>query len=155
MHFIKHHIMKILDDPMSLLLPIIIFFTPISGIFLTVAVFVALDTITGIWKAYKLKEPITSRRLSDIVSKLILYEALILGTFLINTHVTAGAIDQLFNIKYFITKFISIIIIYIEFKSVTENYEDVTGVSLWKSLRELISRGNDIKNDFNEKSKDK
>jgi hypothetical protein len=142
--------MKLVDDPMNLFLPIVIFFAPISGIFLTVAVFVSLDTAVGVWKAYKLKQPITSRRLSDIVSKLILYEALILATFLINKHITAGAVDAIFNIEFFITKFISVILIYIEFKSINENYEEVTGVSIWKSLRELVARGKEIKKDIDE-----
>jgi phage-related holin len=45
---------------------------------------IAIDTFTGIWKAKKLKEKITSRKLSGIISKLALYEITVIMFFLID-----------------------------------------------------------------------
>ena len=47
------------------------FFLPISGILLMIGVLIVIDTVTGIWKAKKIGEKITSRRLSAIISKTI------------------------------------------------------------------------------------
>jgi phage-related holin len=60
------------------------FFLPISGILIMIGVLIAIDTFTGIWKANKLKEKITSRKLSGIISKLALYEITVIMFFLID-----------------------------------------------------------------------
>jgi hypothetical protein len=60
------------------------FFLPISGILIMIGVLIAIDTITGIWKAKKLGEKITSRKLSAIISKLALYEITVIMFFLID-----------------------------------------------------------------------
>jgi hypothetical protein len=58
------------------------FFLPISGILIMIGVLIAIDTFTGIWKANKLKEKISSRKLSGIISKLALYEITVIMFFL-------------------------------------------------------------------------
>jgi phage-related holin len=63
------------------------FFLPISGILLMIGVLIAIDTFTGIWKAKKLKEKITSRKLSGIISKLALYEVTVIMFFLIDNFI--------------------------------------------------------------------
>jgi hypothetical protein len=50
------------------------FFLPISGILGLLLALIISDTATGIWKAKHLKQEITSRKLSAIISKLLLYE---------------------------------------------------------------------------------
>lgn len=60
----------------SLLLPILLFFEPITSSLLLIFFAVSIDYISGIIKAKKLKEKITSRRFRDSVSKLFLYESL-------------------------------------------------------------------------------
>jgi hypothetical protein len=60
------------------------FFLPISGILIMIGVLIAIDTFTGIWKANKLKEKISSRKLSAIISKLALYEITVIMFFLID-----------------------------------------------------------------------
>jgi phage-related holin len=61
------------------------FFLPISGILIMIGVLIAIDTFTGIWKANKLKEKISSRKLSGIISKLALYEITVIMFFLIDS----------------------------------------------------------------------
>ena len=60
------------------------FFLPISGILFLIVFAIILDTLTGIWKSKKLKIPITSRKLSAIVSKIMLYEVAVIGFYLID-----------------------------------------------------------------------
>ena len=54
------------------------FFLPIVPILILIAFAILLDTITGIYKSRKLKQPITSRKLSAIMSKILLYEATVI-----------------------------------------------------------------------------
>lgn len=60
------------------------FFLPISGILFLIGFAIIVDTLTGIWKAKKLKIKITSRKLSAIISKLMLYEVAVIGFYLID-----------------------------------------------------------------------
>ena len=67
-----------------LILSVFLLFAPIKGLLIAVGVAIALDTIFGIFKAIKIKEEINSRRMSNIVSKFVLYEASILLLFVID-----------------------------------------------------------------------
>ena len=76
---------------------ILSFFLPIVGILILIAASVILDTITGIWKAKKLKQPITSRRLSAIISKILLYEATVMLFFAIDKFLLNDIVISFFN----------------------------------------------------------
>jgi phage-related holin len=85
------------------------FFLPISGILLMIGVLIAIDTFTGIWKAKKLKEKITSRKLSGIISKLALYEITVIMFFLIDRIYTLNDIIlTFFSVPFMLTKVTSI-----------------------------------------------
>jgi hypothetical protein len=72
---------SIQKSSLQLLAVVSAFFLPITGILFLIGFSILVDTITGIWKAKKLKIKITSRGLSAIISKLMLYEvAVILPT---------------------------------------------------------------------------
>jgi hypothetical protein len=59
------------------------------------------------------------------------------------------------NIDYFLTKALTLIFIFIEFTSIDESYTIVRGKSIFQSLKELIGKANDIKNDLKNKNEDK
>jgi hypothetical protein len=61
-------LISIQQELLTLISICLAFFLPISGILLMIGVLIAIDTFTGIWKANKLKEKITSRKLSSIIS---------------------------------------------------------------------------------------
>ena len=65
----------------NIVIPIIAFFEPTKEILLVVIFTVAIDLLSGIAKARKLKEKITSFRLRDTVIKLFFYLSLILIVF--------------------------------------------------------------------------
>ena len=73
------------------------FFLPISGILFLIGFAIFVDTLTGIWKAKKLGVPITSRKLSAIVSKLFLYEVAVIGFYLIDKFILNDIILQFFS----------------------------------------------------------
>jgi hypothetical protein len=107
-------------------------FLPIKELMLTIGFLVASDMVVGIWKALKLKQRIRSRRMSDTVTKLLLYQIAIMSGFLIETFIIAELIP--------ITKLVATVIAVIEFKSIVESIESVTGKDLWSKIKTIIGR---------------
>jgi len=135
---------------------ILSFFLPIVGILILIAASVILDTITGIWKAKKLKQPITSRRLSAIISKILLYEATVMLFFAMDKFLLNDIVMQFFSIDLLTTKILALTMVSIEVISINENYKAVKGIDLWASLKNLFARAKEVTSDFkniNEKNK--
>jgi hypothetical protein len=125
------------------------FFLPISGILIMIGVLISIDTITGIWKANKLGEKITSRKLSSIISKLALYEITVIMFFLIDKFILNEIILQFFSVPFMLTKVVALVLASIEVMSINENYKIVKGIDLWQSMKLLFARAKDIKEDLN------
>ena len=124
------------------------FFLPISGILIMIGVLIAIDTFTGIWKANKLKEKISSRKLSGIISKLALYEITVIMFFLIDAFILNDIILTFFSVPFMLTKVVALVLASIEVMSINENYKIVKGIDLWQSMKLLFSRAKDIKDDI-------
>ena len=135
---------------------ILSFFLPIVGILILIAASVILDTITGIWKAKKLKQRITSRRLSAIISKILLYEATVMLFYAMDKFLLNDIVMQFFSIELLTTKILALTMVSIEVISINENYKAVKGIDLWASLKNLFARAKEVTSDFkniNEKDK--
>ena len=135
---------------------ILSFFLPIVGILILIAASVILDTITGIWKAKKLKQPITSRRLSAIISKILLYEATVMLFYAMDKFLLNDIVISFFSIELLTTKILALTMVSIEVISINENYKAVKGIDLWASLKNLFARAKEVTSDFkniNEKNK--
>jgi len=124
------------------------FFLPISGILFLIGFAILVDTITGIWKAKKLKIKITSRGLSAIVSKLFLYEVAVILTYLIDKFILNDILLQFFSVPLMLTKILSLVLVSIEAISISENYKSVKGIDIWSALKNLLQRSKEIKKDI-------
>ena len=125
------------------------FFLPISGILLMIGVLIIIDTFTGIWKANKLKEKISSRKLSAIISKLALYEVTVIMFFLIDKFILNDIILTFFSVPFMLTKIVALVLASIEVMSINESYKQVKQVDLWQSAKDLFARAKEIKEDLN------
>jgi len=125
------------------------FFLPISGILLMIGILIVIDTITGIWKANKLGEKITSRKLSSIISKLALYEVTVIMFFLIDKFILNDIILTFFSVPFMLTKIVALVLSSIEVMSINENYKIVKGIDLWQSMKLLFARAKEVKEDLN------
>ena len=123
------------------------FFLPISGILIMIGVLISIDTITGIWKANKIGEKITSRKLSAIISKLALYEVTVIMFFLIDQFILNDIILTFFSVPFMLTKIVALVLASIEVMSINENYKVVKGIDLWQSMKLLFARAKDINDD--------
>jgi hypothetical protein len=126
------------------------FFLPISGILFLIGFAIFVDTLTGIWKSKKLNIPITSRKLSAIISKLFLYELAIIGFYLIDYWILNDIIMTFFSVPLMLTKILALTLVSIEVMSINENYISIRKISIWDSLRNLFLRAKEIKQDLNE-----
>ena len=135
---------------MKLLAVVGAFFLPISGILFLIGFAILLDTLTGIWKSKKLGIPITSRKLSAIVSKFFLYEVAVIGFYLIDYFILNDIILTFFSVPLMLTKILSLVLVSIECISISENYEAVRGINIWVAMKNLFSRAKEIKGEINE-----
>jgi hypothetical protein len=124
------------------------FFLPISGILFLIGFAIFVDTLTGIWKSKKLGVPITSRKLSAIVSKLFLYEVAVIGFYLIDKFILNDIILTFFSVPLMLTKILSLVLCSIEVISISENYKAVKGIDIWSAFKNLLQRSKEIKGDI-------
>jgi len=114
-----------------------------------IGVLISIDTITGIWKANKIEEKITSRKLSSIISKLALYEVTVIMFFLIDKFILNDIILTFFSVPFMLTKVVALVLASIEVMSINESYKQVKQVDLWQSAKALFARAKEIKDDIN------
>ena len=126
------------------------FFLPISGILILIGVTVILDTLTGVWKSRKLKTPITSRKLSAVISKILLYEVTVMLFYLIDYYILNDIILTFFSVELLTTKILALVLVSIEVISINENIKAVKGIDIWESLKNLFARAKEVTQDFRE-----
>lgn len=131
---------------------LILFFAPIYGLLIAVGIAIVLDTFTGIFKSIRLNgwRSIRSRRLSHIVSKILLYQTTILLLFVIDEFVLNEFIQINFTIKFMFTKLVAILLIFVELVSIKENIEEALKVDIWKILKTILNRAKEVKEDINQ-----
>ena len=147
---------KLNNYSMQLLAIVSSFFLPISGILILIGVSVILDTLTGVWKARKLKTPVTSRKLSAIISKILLYEVTVMLFYLIDYYILNDIVLTFFSVELMTTKILALVLVSIEIISMNENVKSVKGIDIWQSLKNLFARAKEVTQDFkdiNEKDK--
>lgn len=135
-----------------LIASIILLFAPIHGLLIAVASAIMLDTITGIFKSIKLNgwKSVRSRKLSNIVSKMLLYEVCVLFLFLMDKYLLNEFVKHAFGFDYMFTKICAILLMFIELVSIKENVEEAFNIDVWKMLKKILNRAKEIKTDIND-----
>ena len=124
------------------------FFMPICGILILIFSAVLLDTITGIWKAKKTKQSVTSRKLSAIISKILLYEATVMLFYAMDKFLLNDIIISFFSIELLTTKVLALVLVSVEIISINENFKAVKGLDLFASLKNLFARAKEVTSEF-------
>lgn len=139
---------SIQKSSLQLLAVVSTFFLPITGILFLIGFAIVIDTITGVWKSKKLNIPITSRKLSAIISKLMLYEVAVILFYLIDRFILNDIILTFFSVPLMLTKILALVLCSIETLSISENIKAVKGIDLWQAMKLLFARARDIKQDI-------
>jgi hypothetical protein len=129
---------------------LMLFFTPIYGLLIAVAAAIGLDTLTGIIRDIKLYgwKSFRSRKLSNVVSKMVLYESSILLLYPIDYYLMNELLSPHININYFFTKICCVILLLIELVSIKENFESSFKVNIWGLIKSGLNRAKEVKEDF-------
>jgi len=116
---------------------------PISEIILFAGFMVFIDTFTGIWASLTRGDKITSRKLSRVVSKLILYPLAL---------IVAAWCEKLQPGVPFVKSATTLLIV-VEGKSMIENLTDILGYNFLRIIKSIITDG--YKSAMKEKHKSK
>ena len=126
--FISENLEKIATIVASLTAGILL---PVAEILLFTGFVLVMDTFTGIWAAKKRGERIHSSKMKRVLSKLLLYPAII---------IIASWAEKILPAIPFIDG-AAVILIAVEGKSILENASDILGYDLLKVIKAYISDG--------------
>lgn len=136
---------------------VLLFFAPIQGLVISVGIAILMDTFCGIYRSVKIDGwgSVSSRRLSEIVSKMLLYQSCVISLFVIDKFVLHDILSMWFSVEYIMTKICTILLIFIEAVSIKENFEKATGKDIFKMLKKALSRAQVIKKSINDLTEEK
>ena len=140
---------KMLLNGGKLLSVIVAFLAPIQGVLLAVGAFIILDSLIGVWRAKKVGQKITSRRLSRIIRKMLVYQSTVITFFLLDYFIVNEFVLSFFSIEFALTKIIAVILIGIEIFSIDESFKAATGNGLFGHFKKLIGKIKETKKDVN------
>jgi hypothetical protein len=131
---------------------LILLFAPIQGLLIAVGAAIILDTFTGVFKNVKLKgwKSIKSRILSNIISKMALYEICVLFLFLIDKFVLNEFVIHWFKFDFMFTKICAIMLIFVELVSIKENIEETFKIDIWNLLKKVFLRAKELKSNIDD-----
>lgn len=129
---------------------LVLFFAPIQELLVAVAFSIMLDTFTGIFKSIKLNgfKSIRSRKLSNVISKMLLYQVCLISLYVIDKYLLNELINLHFSTKFLFTKLVAIVLVFVELVSIKENIEEALNIDIWKLLKDLLNRAKEVKGDI-------
>jgi len=136
---------------MTILKTLLLFFAPIKGIIILVALSTIIDTGFGFWKAHKLGQQITSKKWRfGFVPKLISYVAAVMLTYASDFFILNELTKTIISVEFLSTKFIALVLISIEVKSMDESFVKVKGWSFLAKIAGILKKAKDIKKQIEE-----
>jgi hypothetical protein len=115
---------------------------PVKPMVLMAVATIILDMSFGIWRSVKKNgwASIRSRRLSNTISKSLLYSGAIVFIFLLEKFVLADLLAYFISVDLLMTKAFTAFCVFTEVKSINENYHSVTGVNVWEKFMRFVKR---------------
>ena len=130
----------------SILYSLLLFFAPIKGIIVIVALSTMIDTGFGVWRAKKLGEKLSSKAFrSGLVPKLLSYVGTVMMVYGSDVFIINSLVSNIVDVEFMATKVIALTLIINEAKSIDESFEAVKGYSLIAKLLEIINNLKDVK----------
>lgn len=133
----------------NILTALLLFFAPIKGIILMVALATILDTGFGLWKAYKIGEKITSKIFRHgLVPKLVSYIAVIMLVYASDVFIINALTMTVVSVDFIATKVIALVLLSIEVKSMDESFVAVKGYSFIDTIKSVILKMKNVRKEF-------
>lgn len=119
--------------------------SPIKIFLVLVGIFIFIDTILGIWAAKKNGIKIESRKLSKFISKMFVYNMVVILAFLLDKYLLGEFFLLFLSIPLAITKLTTIGLVLNEAYSMDEKVRNVKGVGIWDIFSKLLGLAKFIK----------
>lgn len=130
---------------------LIVFFAPITGMIVLVALSTIIDTGFGVWKVRKLNQDFSSKKLRfGFIPKLLSYICAVMLVYASDFFIINELTKMVVSVEFLSTKLIALTLISIEVKSMDESFEAVKGWSFLKKFTQLILKAKDIKKKIQE-----
>jgi hypothetical protein len=115
---------------------------PVKPMVLMAVATIILDMGFGIWRSVKKNgwASIRSRRLSNTISKSLLYSGAIVFIFLLEKFVLGDLLAYFIAVDLLMTKAFTAFCVFTEMKSINENYHSVTGINVWEKFMQFVKR---------------
>jgi hypothetical protein len=115
---------------------------PVKPMVLMAVATIILDMGFGVWRSVKKNgwASIRSRRLSNTISKSLLYSGAIVFIFLLEKFILADLLAYFISVDLLLTKAFTAFCVFTEVKSINENYHSVTGVNVWEKFMQFVKR---------------
>jgi hypothetical protein len=115
---------------------------PVKPMVLMAVATIILDMGFGIWRSVKKNgwASIRSRRLSNTISKSLLYSGAIVFIFLLEKFILADLLAYFISVDLLLTKAFTAFCVFTEMKSINENYHSVTGINVWEKFMQFVKR---------------
>lgn len=133
-----------------ILLSFLSILAPVVPMILIAITFIWLDMVFGLWRSIKLGgwKAIRSRRLSNTISKSLLYSGAIVAVFFLEKHVLSDILGMFVSVDLILTKAFTFFCTFVEIKSINESYEDITGKNVLNAFKEFLTRTKEDLNEF-------
>lgn len=121
------------------------YLSPLFGIIAVLLIVSSVDHFAGVWRARKKKEKIEVwRGIKQTFSKILVYSVICFGVhsvdhFLLNEFWTGS-----FNTRFLLLKGVTLLLCYLELKSINKSYKEVKGVDLMATFYDMIKGARDI-----------
>ena len=131
---------------------LIVFFAPITGMIVLVALSTIIDTGFGVWRARKVtNEAWSSKKFRfGFIPKLLSYVCAIMLVYASDFFIINELTKMVVSVDFLSTKLIALTLISIEVKSMDESFQAVKGWSFLRKFTQLILKAKDIKKKIQE-----
>ena len=129
------------------------FLLPIKPLICLVGLMIILDTISGIFKAKKIHEKITSKKLSRVISKMLLYQCGLVTFFILEKFLLGEFIVAFSSIQFLLTKIVAVFFCGVEMMSLNENIKVVYGQNFFQLFKAMLLRVKETKDQISHFSK--
>ena len=130
---------------------LVLFFTPVQGIILLVALSTIIDTMFGLWRAKKTKIKINSKTLRHgLVPKLLSYVGLVMFIYTSDYFILNELFLGILSVQYVSTKIVALVLVGIEIRSWDESFIAVRGYSFLQKMVGMVNKFKNIKKQIDE-----
>jgi hypothetical protein len=134
----------------TFLLTVFVILTPIQPLILIIFGIVLLDTFFGIKRSWSLNILFTSRRFFSFFKKLLVYELVLITTFLVDFYLVNELVNIIFQFDLLVTKLIGFVITINELKSIEENIRVIYGINFIEIIKKSFNTVKDVKDGLDE-----